>query len=212
MQTTDSHTQLICYQLKEQLAHCRCWLCSKGCHKTHEGNRQCPKTSTSWPLLTIAQRILAQGKRIILNWVPIHIGIRGNELTDRLVENGRGKHPNPTTIYPSRKIFGHSSNAIDLATLLPLHREEARTSLSAGWYSNATGYMSHGHTLEQLTEVRAILHRIRLGYHCAGQIIKTTDFVYRWCKHYGEPKATLLHYLKSCEYTISETGITYHSW
>ena len=37
-------------------------------------------------VLTIAQRILNQGRRIIINGVPSHIGIQGNELADRLAK------------------------------------------------------------------------------------------------------------------------------
>lgn len=39
-------------------------------------------------VLTTAQRILDQGGRIVINWVPSHTGIRGNERADRLTGTG----------------------------------------------------------------------------------------------------------------------------
>lgn len=50
---------------------------------------------------TMAQRILDQGGIIIINWFPIHLGIKGNELADRLAE--KGFPPNPMIIHPSLK-------------------------------------------------------------------------------------------------------------
>lgn len=44
-----------------------------------------------------------------------------------------------------------------------------------------------------------ILHRIRLGYHWAWQIIDTIEHGDRCCKHCAEPDTTLLHYLQRCE-------------
>lgn len=65
-------------------------------------------------LLTLVQRILAQG-RIILNCVPRHIGIKGNELADR---QGRAIPQNPMIVKPSRKILCHRSNATPLASYI----------------------------------------------------------------------------------------------
>ncbi|XP_063606451.1 uncharacterized protein LOC134781261, partial [Penaeus indicus] len=74
-------------------------------------------------ILTIAQRILAQGRRIILNWVPSHIGIRGNELADRLAVSGRGMPPSPMIIAPSRNLLRMKSTGVANSFLLQLHRE-----------------------------------------------------------------------------------------
>ncbi|XP_069993571.1 uncharacterized protein [Penaeus vannamei] len=52
-------------------------------------------------VLTIAQRILSQGRRIIINWVPSHIGIYGNMLADKLAEKGRGMPPSSMIVNPS---------------------------------------------------------------------------------------------------------------
>lgn len=50
-------------------------------------------------VLTVAQKVLVQGRRII-NLVPSHIGIRGNQLADRIVETNRGMSPNPPKFHP----------------------------------------------------------------------------------------------------------------
>lgn len=41
-------------------------------------------------VLTIMQRILAQSRRVIINWIPPNIGINENEPADRLAKIGRG--------------------------------------------------------------------------------------------------------------------------
>lgn len=98
-------------------------------------------------------------------------------------------------IKPSQKILRQKCKAIARAFLLQLHREKTRSFPSTRWYSDATGCepLALSETINRGTEV--ILHRIRLGYHCAWQIIETIDYVDRCCMH-----------LQSCEYTISETG------
>ena len=85
--------------------------------------------------------------------------------------------------------------------LLQLHREETRYSPSASWYSDATGYepLALSEINNRGTEV--ILHRMRLGYHCAWQIIQTIEREERCCMHCGELNATLVHYLENCVHT-----------
>ena len=150
---------------------------------------------------TITQRMLAQGRRIIINWVPSHIGIRGNELADRLAEIGRGMPPNPMIIHQSRSLLRRKCTVAANSFLLQLHREETRHSPSASWYSDATGYepLALSEINNRGTEV--ILHRMRLGYHCAWQIIQTIEHEERCCMHCGEPNATLIHYLENCVHT-----------
>ena len=152
-------------------------------------------------ILTITQRILAQGRRIIINWVPSHIGIRGNELADRLAVSGRGMPPNPMIIKPSCNLLRKKSTGVANSFLLQLHREATRSSPSARWYSEATGYepLALSELKNRGTEV--ILHRMRLGYHCTWQIIENLDREARCCMHCGEPNATLIHYLENCVHT-----------
>lgn len=52
---------------------------------------------------TIMQKILVQGRNIIIIWVPSHIGIQRNELPDRLAGKGRVIPSNPTIINPKPK-------------------------------------------------------------------------------------------------------------
>lgn len=69
---------------------------------------------------TILQRILNQGK-IIINWVLSHINVHGNELVDKLAEQGRGMPPTSMIVSPCQRILSH--NATVLAILLRTHKE-----------------------------------------------------------------------------------------
>lgn len=57
-------------------------------------------------VLIIVQRIRFQGRTIIINWDPSHIGVRGNKLANRLVITGRGMPPNPMFIHQAKTSYG----------------------------------------------------------------------------------------------------------
>lgn len=79
-------------------------------------------TSTSLPLCLPLCRGYLQCRRMIIEWVPSHIIIRGKELADRLAENGKGVPPSPMYL---KKILRYRSIATGQVTLLQLHREES---------------------------------------------------------------------------------------
>ena len=152
-------------------------------------------------VLALCQRILGRGRRVILNWVPSHIGIPGNERADQLADVGRGRPPEALVIHPSRELLRSRAAAAGRDAVKRLHREATGTSASARWYMDATGYqpLALTGTIPRGTEV--ILHRMRLGHPCAWQIIDTIGFEERCCSHCSAPEASLLHFLLECEHT-----------
>lgn len=66
-------------------------------------------------VLTIAQRILAQGRGIIIYLVPSHIAKRGNELFDRIAKNDKAMPTNPMINHPCRKINHPKLQALPLS-------------------------------------------------------------------------------------------------
>lgn len=48
-----------------------------------------------------------QCRRMIIEWVPSHIIIRGKELADRLAESGKGVPPNPMYLKKNLKVQVH---------------------------------------------------------------------------------------------------------
>lgn len=76
----------------------------------------------------MAQRILYLGRIIIINWVPNHIVIQGNELADILTKKGRYMPPTHMIINPSQRL-SQSSNTITPVILLRIHRENDTNAL-----------------------------------------------------------------------------------
>lgn len=88
-------------------------------------------------ILTIVHRILAQDRRIILNWISSHVGLKAN---DRLADDGRKEPPNDHVVHSSRELLRLKTAAAGQVGALQSRREEARTSPSARWFSDATDY------------------------------------------------------------------------
>lgn len=120
-------------------------------------------------IFVLAQHILCQGRHVILNWIPRHIGIRGNEFGDQLVQHCKEKSSDDMVIKLSWALLRCRAEEAGHAGVQQLHREEARTSSSARWYGDAAG---HEHLMMSGLKSRGsevIMHRLKLGYSCAWQ-------------------------------------------
>ncbi|XP_076032972.1 uncharacterized protein LOC143020437 [Oratosquilla oratoria] len=138
-----------------------------------------------------------QGRIVVLNWIPGHIGLPGNEEADRKarkpatnhhMDGGIGVLPSPAEI-------------LTIATRTLTRREVENHKLmapmrpSALWYKRTSNYekLATGMRLSRPQEV--ILHRLRLGYRCFWEIAGRQED----CQHCGAVGAnTLVHYLTTC--------------
>lgn len=74
-------------------------------------------------VLTIAQKILRLDRHVIINWIPSHFDIRGNELADRLIELGRGQPFNALVIHPSQGLLKRRAVAAEQVGVLQRQRK-----------------------------------------------------------------------------------------
>ena len=150
-------------------------------------------------ILAKAQSILSQGRRVIINWVPSHIGIKGNEAADRLAESGRLKPQIDLPLKKSKSMIKKAICQAGLATNKQRHMWAAQRSPSARWYRDATGYKALISPFKLSRRAEVILHRMRLGYHCRWEIIEADDAHH--CNLCGSPYGNLIHYLRECTHT-----------
>ncbi|XP_076044928.1 uncharacterized protein LOC143027528 [Oratosquilla oratoria] len=138
-----------------------------------------------------------QGRIVVLNWIPGHIGLPGNEEADREARKAATNHhmDGGTDVLPSR------AEILTIATRTLTRREVEKHKLmapmrpSALWYKRTSNYekLATGMRLSRPQEV--ILHRLRLGYRCFWEIAGRQED----CQHCGAVGAnTLVHYLTTC--------------
>ncbi|XP_076033113.1 uncharacterized protein LOC143020564 [Oratosquilla oratoria] len=138
-----------------------------------------------------------QGRIVVLNWIPGHIGLPGNEEADREARKAATNHhmDGGIGVLPSR------AEILTIATRTLTRREVEKHKLmapmrpSALWYKRTSNYekLATGMRLSRPQEV--ILHRLRLGYRCFWEIAGRQED----CQHCGAVGAnTLVHYLTTC--------------
>ena len=96
------------------------------------------------------RNILAQSRNVVLQSIPAHAGIHGNEVADRLAKEGsRQPQPNPPVSYMEAKTLLKSSFRVD-------------------WKSRKGGYspdQDHIHSLNRREQEQTVIFRLRKG-HC----------------------------------------------
>ncbi|KAG0716241.1 hypothetical protein GWK47_010178 [Chionoecetes opilio] len=147
------------------------------------------------------QGLAAQGRRVRFNWVPSHIGLRGNEAADEAAREAT-RHPAVAlTVLPS--IHGAKVQARRAAVCAAgqQYRQLVQTSRQAAWHKQATNNNEPLRPTQQLSRAEeVVLHRLRLGYLTLEEL--RDGFEERLCEHY--PHMTphpLTHYLLSCPAT-----------
>ncbi|XP_076052830.1 uncharacterized protein LOC143032244 [Oratosquilla oratoria] len=138
-----------------------------------------------------------QGRIVVLNWIPGHISLPGNEEADSEARKAAANHhmDGGIGVLPSR------AEILTIATRTLTRREVEKHKLmapmrpSALWYKRTSNYekFATGMRLSRAQEV--ILHRLRLGYRCFWEIAGRQED----CQHCGAVGAnTLVHYLTTC--------------
>ena len=156
-------------------------------------------------LLTTIQvllhRLQSEGRRVILNWVPSHIGVIGNELADKAAEIARKRPRVDLVIHPSKEQLSGQTTAVANKRALAIHKTASMTSPSAQWYRRATAYEPLGLTRDMKRSDEITLHRLRLGYPCYWEIVPDVAEDECCCKLCNAPNTSLQHYLAECEET-----------
>ena len=150
----------------------------------------------------LANNCKARGATITLNWIPSHVGLRGNELADTAARDAaRGpeiqQHIRPS-LSQSRAVARRTVCAKQ-ATIL---REQVDTSRSMAWYNTAAALPLVSPNLRKDRKVEVATHRLRLGFRTADAIFP--DRHPEPCNHCTAPTLhPLLHYLLHCPRTAS---------
>ncbi|KAK4311498.1 hypothetical protein Pmani_017046 [Petrolisthes manimaculis] len=90
----------------------------------------------------ILQSIAAQGRQVKLNWIPSHVGVRGNETADAAAKRAAGGPQVTRHVSPSlRQIKAHAKRAA-AQHAHHTHRQLEVRKRQAAWYAAATDYQS----------------------------------------------------------------------
>ncbi|KAK4311497.1 hypothetical protein Pmani_017046 [Petrolisthes manimaculis] len=93
-------------------------------------------------ILGILQSIAAQGRQVKLNWIPSHVGVRGNETADAAAKRAAGGPQVTRHVSPSlRQIKAHAKRAA-AQHAHHTHRQLEVRKRQAAWYAAATDYQS----------------------------------------------------------------------
>ncbi|KAG0714591.1 hypothetical protein GWK47_013826 [Chionoecetes opilio] len=147
------------------------------------------------------QGLAAHGRRVRFNWVPSHVGLRGNEAADEAAREAT-RHPAVAlTALPSihgAKVLARRAVACAAGQQ---YRQLVQTSRQAAWHKQATDNNEPLCPAQQLSRAEeVVLHRLRLGY---GTLEELRDgFEDRSCEHCPHlARRPLAHYLLSCPAT-----------
>lgn len=152
-------------------------------------------------ILHEANTLVSLGKNIILDWVPSHVGLRGNEKADRAAATARSL---PQITFPLAPSLSYIKNKASQAALSLTRLEHeavlVQGSASASWYSTAT----HHKPVIQLPNttpntILASIRRLRLGFACYEEVANKDTPP---CPHcWQATRKPLLHYILECPLT-----------
>ena len=152
-------------------------------------------------ILHLAQQLKNLGVTLTLLWIPGHAAIKGNELAD-LAARAASSRPFPDVVLPPSlaQVKSLIRRNVRECELRQHAAEVADGSRSAIWYADATNLLPLEMPAAKHPRIRADIHRLRLGYHCATEIFRNQAI----CNHCETPTAApLLHYILQCRETAS---------
>ena len=144
----------------------------------------------------------ANNRRVVINWIPSHIGIHGNDKADELAKTTKHVDRVQIKIQPSlQQIKNYTKPIVRKKNEEDINFWINQGSYSAIWYKASTQFIPPPISKNTPRELAVIIHRLRLGYKASWEIIDNLD---KPCSHCNEAtRKPLLHYLLECSETTS---------
>ena len=153
-------------------------------------------------ILAMANNIKQRGGTIVINWIPSHVGLQGNERADTTAKNASNDPQVQQHIRESLSQTRATARRRVWNLQETKRRDQIPTSRSMAWHATATEDSAIHPSLRATRKTEAAIHRLRLGYRTAGEIIQDRNI--EPCQHCSvfspEP---LIHYILQCPRTRS---------
>ena len=164
--------------------------------RRHKDNIQVVTT-----ILGMVQGLVDNGRRVIINWIPSHVGLHGNERADELARRASSRPVVDYVVLPSIRQMKAKARHTTRTLACQAQRQAEGTLRSAAWYAKTSGRSPLNPTLQRCRRDATHLHRLRLGYRTWAEINHPQEP--RECEHCNQPsRQPLLHYLTECQATV----------
>lgn len=173
---------------------------SKAALQVLQRSYQRDNIALSTTILGLAQQMAAEGQVVLLNWIPSHVGLAGNDRADTAAKQasthlGIEKHLRPSLSY-TRTVARVEARK----ETYQRHRQMINTSRSMRWYAGATDFQPLSSALQKLRSTETAAYRLRLGYRTYAERVRPHEV--HGCQHCGAlAEFQLQHYLLYCPFT-----------
>ena len=162
-------------------------------------------------ILGLARSLHAAGKRVILNWIPSHVGIKGNSNADEAAKQATARPEVDLVVRPSLRYTKEQARCATWSLAHHQQREARNSFRSAAWYHKLSGGTPLKTSRQCGRRNAVLLHRLRLGYRTWHEREHPEEP--RQCEHCGlMVSLPLQHYLLECPSTnglrLTVAGLT----